>query len=97
VTRDPETQRQVDEQTRRLVLYQFRMCPFCIKVRRAIRRLSLDIRSRDVLRDPASREQLMAGGGEVKVPCLRIETDDGHVEWLYESSDIIQYLRQRFA
>jgi glutathione S-transferase len=28
------------------------------------------------------------------VPCLRIETD-GAVSWLYESLDIIEYLRQQ--
>ena len=36
-------QQQVDARTRDLVLYQFLMCPFCVTVRRAIRRLSLNI------------------------------------------------------
>ncbi|HAI96784.1 MAG TPA: glutaredoxin, partial [Methylococcaceae bacterium] len=36
------------------------------------------------------------GGGKLKVPCLRIE-EDGKVSWMYESSDIINYLEDRFA
>jgi len=30
------------------------------------------------------------------VPCLRIEKPDNSVEWLYESSDIIVYLKSQF-
>jgi len=41
VVRQPETQHQADLQCRGLILYQFRTCPFCIKVRREIHRLSL--------------------------------------------------------
>jgi glutathione S-transferase len=41
------------------------------------------------------RAELIAGGGKGQVPCLRIETDDGNVRWLYESADIIAYLREQ--
>jgi len=37
-------------------------------------------------------QALMQGGGKTQVPCLRIEQADGSVEWMYESSDIINYL-----
>ena len=39
---------------------------------------------------------LVRGGGERKVPCLRIEHGD-RVEWMYESDDIIAYLEGRFG
>ncbi|MGM0594445.1 MAG: glutaredoxin family protein [Pseudomonadota bacterium] len=97
IERDPEEQKKVDEQTKDLVLYQFATCPFCIKVRREIARLSLKIDKRDALNDPQAREELEQGGGEVKVPCLRIPTEHGAYNWLYESDDIIAWLRERFA
>lgn len=48
------------------------------------------------LRSTSDREHaqaLMQGGGKTQVPCLRIEQADGGVEWMYESDDIIQYLK----
>jgi len=97
VQRDPAEQQRIDAQTRNLVMYQFRTCPFCIKTRRAIKRLSLNIETRDALHDAESRRQLLEGGGQVKVPCLRIQGDNEQVEWLYESDDIIRYLQTSFA
>lgn len=96
IQRSAEQQQQVDQQTRQLALYQFRGCPFCIKVRRAAKRLSLNIEKRDALADPVHRSALLEGGGQIKVPCLRISGEDGQERWLYESGDIIAYLQSRF-
>ena len=93
--RTPEAQAAVDGEVAGLTLYQFHACPFCIKTRRSLRRLNLS----PVLRDTKTeehRQALLAGGGKLQVPCLRIETADG-VHWLYESSAIIAYLEERFA
>ena len=97
MVRTPEKQQQVDASSNDLVLYQFKMCPFCIKARRAIKRLSLKIETRDALREESSRAELLAGGGQIKVPCLKIADDKGNTTWMYESSDIITYLQERFA
>jgi len=97
IVRSSEDQQQIDASTKNLVLYEFRMCPFCIKARRAIKRLSLNIERRDAMRQQSSREELLAGGGNIKVPCLKITDDTGGTTWMYESSDIIAYLQQRFA
>jgi len=97
IDRDPVIQQQIDASTDKLVLYEFRMCPFCIKARRAIKRLSLNIETRDAMRQPSSRQELLTGGGIIKVPCLRITDDAGDTTWMYESSDIIAYLQERFA
>jgi glutaredoxin len=97
MVRSPEEQQLADASSKKLVLYQFRMCPFCVKARRAIKRLSLTIETRDALREDTSREELLAGGGQIKVPCLKITDDTGKVTWMYESSDIITYLQDRFA
>ncbi|MDI5920057.1 glutaredoxin [Halomonas sp. LR5S13] len=97
VERSPEAQARVDEACRNLALYQFRTCPFCIKVRKEIARLGLQIELRDAQLDPDHRRALAEGGGRVKVPCLKIAHDDGPDEWLYESDDINAWLHRRFA
>ncbi len=97
VKRSADAQIAMDEQTAKLALYHYRACPFCVKVRRAMKRQSLNIATRDVKRSEAAKEQLLSGGGNLKVPCLRIENEQGGVEWMYESADIINYLNSRFA
>jgi len=97
VVRAEAAQQEVNRQCKNLVLYQFKTCPFCIKVRREIKRLSLPIELRDAQKNPQHREELLQGGGQIKVPCLRISDEQGNVQWMYESADINQYLHQRFA
>lgn len=82
--------------TERYVLYQYQACSFCRRVRQFLDDAGIDIETRDTLLDPQARRELIEGGGRGTVPCLRIERD-GQVRWLYESLDIIDYLRQRFA
>lgn len=95
--RNNQEQQQVNSQTASLALYQFAACPFCVKVRRSMKRLSLDIELRDAKQDQNHRQELATQGGRVKTPCLRIEDNDGKVTWMYESNDIIHYLEQRFT
>jgi glutaredoxin len=97
LVRTPEAQQEVDRQCRDLALYQYRTCPFCIKVRQEIRRLSLNIELRDAQHDTNHRDALLQGGGRGMVPCLRITDEHGNAHWMYESGDIIDYLRGRFA
>jgi len=94
--RNAADQPRVDEDCRKLVVYELEACPFCIKARREMRRLNLSIERRDVGKNPRFQDELMAGGKQDQVPCLRIE-ENGAVRWLYESSDIIAYLQGRFA
>ena len=94
--RSPERQAEIDAEAKGLILYQFRACPFCIKVRRNMRRLNLDIEKRNANENPQYLAELMEGGGRWQTPCLRIE-NEGEVEWLYESSDIIDYLNEKYA
>jgi glutaredoxin len=97
VVRPLALQEQVDQECRGFALYQFSTCPFCIKVRQEIRRLSLSVERRDAQKNERHREELLHGGGHVKVPCLRITGAAGQSVWLYESGQIIEYLRGRFA
>jgi glutaredoxin len=91
--REPQAQAQLDQQTAHFKLYQFKACPFCVKVRRAIKREGLKIETRDAKNNEQYRQELQAQGGKVKVPCLRIE-QNGQTNWLYESNDIIAYLNK---
>lgn len=97
VQRSAEAQQLIDAQTRNLALYQFQTCPFCIKVRKEIKRHSLNIELRDAQHDATHRSDLEREGGKAQVPCLRIVDADGKVQWLYESDAINAWLQQRFA
>jgi len=96
VTRSAEEQARADEASKDLALYQFKACPFCIKVRKEIARLGLNIETRDAQHDPEHRAALEAGGGRIKVPCLKVQQDDGSERWLYESDEIKVWLQERF-
>lgn len=73
-------------------LYHFQACPFCALTRASLKHFNLDVELRDILKNPAFRKELVKGGGKGQVPCLKIESG-GHVRWLYESQDIIDYLQ----
>lgn len=96
VERSAEAQQEVEKKTRALSLYQFHACPFCIKTRRVIRQLNLPIDLKDAQQPGQYRDELASQGGRIKVPCLRIQ-DGSEDRWLYESNDIIAYLRQNFT
>ncbi len=96
IRRAPAVQAMLDTQTSALALYQYEACPFCVKVRRAMKRQSLNIETRDVKRSDSAKIELLAGGGLLKVPCLRIEDSEAGVQWMYESKEILAYLEARF-
>jgi glutaredoxin len=96
VQRDAAAQAAVDLQCQSLALYQFNTCPFCIKVRQEMRRLSLPIEKRDAQHHAANRDELMQGSGATKVPCLKITEANGQVRWLQDSKAIVAHLRERF-
>ena len=94
ISRSPDEQVQAQNAVKGLALYQLYACPFCVKTRRAIHQLNVDVESRDIGKHTEHRQVLQEQGGRVKVPCLRIE-ETGGVRWMYESDDIIAYLKQQ--
>ena len=66
-------------------------------VRVALWWLGLRIPLHDIISHPEKRAELIAGGGKSQVPCLRIESESGDVQWMYESIDIIRYLREKLV
>lgn len=97
VQRPAKQQADIDRQCENLALYQFKTCPFCIKVRQEMHRLSLPIQRLDAQHEARHRSALQQGSGASKVPCLQITDASGTVQWLSESGAIIAYLRGRFA
>ena len=97
VVREPAAQARVDQQCQSLALYQFSTCPFCIKVRQEMRRLSLPIEKRDAQHNSTHREALLEGSGATQVPCLKITEANGQTRWLQDSGAIVAYLHERFA
>ncbi len=93
-TRTPTEQAKVDDKTQNLSLYQLPSCPFCVKVRRTMKREGLNIELRNINQKNDYRAELIREGGKRTVPCLRIENSDGQVQWLYESNDVVAHLQQ---
>ena len=97
MSRSPEAQAKADELAKSFELYQLNACPFCVKVRREMKRLGIEITLKDIGNDPHAHRELMNGGKLDQAPCLRIMKPEGNSEWLYESSDIVEFLRKHFA
>ncbi|MFK5891853.1 MAG: glutathione S-transferase N-terminal domain-containing protein [Pseudomonadota bacterium] len=98
IVRPPEEQSAIDNKTQYLSLYQYPTCPFCIKVRRQIKRLSLNIELRNTRDEGTFRQELLNQGGKTQVPCLKITNPlNEQSEWLYESDTINSYLDKNFG
>ncbi len=69
-------------------LYYKKSCPYCTKVLRFMDENKITLDMRDTLQ-PGNQNDLIRVGGKKQVPCLVI---DGKA--MYESDDIIDYLRQ---
>ena len=92
-----EKRAELDAITEDMKLYHFKQCPFCVKTRRSIRRLGLNIETRDARNDSRWNSELVDQGGKYQVPCLRLVREDGSTEWMYGSEKIITYLDHRFG
>ena len=79
----------------KLTLYHYVGCPFCDRVWDAAERLGIVLEERNIFEDRTYREELVAARGRATVPVLRIDHEDGRVEWLPESMDIVRYLTRR--
>ena len=97
IKRDEDAQKAIDERCQNLTLYFYPTCPFCVRVKRQMKRLNLDIKKVDPRKDETAMKNLKEIGGKVQVPCLQITAEDGNSEWMYESADINEYLLKEFS
>jgi glutaredoxin 2 len=84
-----------DKEEQRYALYYFATCPYCIKTRLELALLGIKIPLKNIKRHKEHKTDLVAGGGKKQVPCLRIENIKGQVQWMYESTDIVQYFKNQ--
>tara|TARA_B100000963_G_scaffold159108_1_gene138482 strand:- start:391 stop:774 length:384 start_codon:yes stop_codon:yes gene_type:complete len=94
IQRLAEEQELIDKKTMDLSLYDFSTCPFCIKVRRYMHENNIHIEILDAANNETHKSDLLAYGGKQQVPCLRIPKQGSDDIWLYESDDIISYLKK---
>ncbi len=78
-------------------LFHFQASPFALRVRRELIRHGVAIPMKDILEDAAAQSELVSQGKRDQVPCLRIEVTGAPTRWLYESGDIVEYLRNKFS
>ena len=71
--------------------------PFCLRVRRAIDILGLDVELRNIYEDRAHFDELREARGRTTVPVLRITSPDGDERWMPESADIVRYLQATYG
>lgn len=72
-------------------LYYKKSCPYCVRVLRFLESNGITLDLRDTMQ-PGNQNDLIRIGGKKQVPCLVI---NGRA--LYESEDIITYLRDATA
>ena len=92
--RDKSSQDVLDDITNSYQLYQYYACPFCVKVRRFLKRESIKIELINAKND-IFKKNLIQNGGMLKVPCLRVESKKNHVNWIYESNAIIEFISKK--
>lgn len=80
-----------------LELYQIDYCPYCAKVRAAFQELSVEYVSHDASPGTPARDQLIGLGGKGQVPFLVDMVDPEHPVMMYESDDIIEYVKKNYA
>jgi glutathione S-transferase len=77
-----------------LNLYYKPTCPYCQRVLAANETIKAPLELKNVLGDPAIMAALVQKGGKSQVPYLE-DTDRGIS--MYESMDIIEYLRKNYG
>lgn len=75
-----------------LVLYYKPGCPYCDRVIFFMDGNDIELHMKDISKDPEAKRHLIEVGGKNQVPCLFI---DGKP--MYESEDIVAYLKKTFS
>jgi len=70
------------EKPNHLALYEHELCGFCQSVRRSTSDLGVEFESRNILREPGRRQELIDGGGKGHgaVPAHRVPGRPGGVD-----------------
>lgn len=77
-----------------LTLYYKESCPFSPRVIQMADNLKVDLEMKDVSEDSAALDELLEKGGKEQVPFL---VDSEKDVSMYETSDIIDYMRENYS
>lgn len=77
-----------------LILYYKPTCPYCQRVLSEAETLGISFTLKDISTDETLRAELIERGGKKQVPYL---IDTTHNVALYESNDIVTYLRKEYG
>lgn len=77
-----------------LTLYYKPTCPFCQRVLQMAENLKVEFDLKDITEGEENLNELLAKGGQKQVPFL-VDTEKDVS--MYESSDIIDYIRENYA
>lgn len=77
-----------------LTLYFKPTCPFCHRVIQIAENLNVEMEMKDISEDETALAELLEKGGMKQVPFL-VDSEKGVS--MYESSDIIDYIREYYA
>lgn len=75
-------------------LYLQPFCQYCEKVMRFVSEHKVSINAKDISNDPSLAAELIRLGGKRQVPYL---VDEAQGTAMYESADIIEYLRSNYV
>ena len=93
--RSNEEQAAADKKAENLTIYHSSTCAYCFKVEMVLKHCHIKIDHKDVDKDSDAANELWKKGGSNMVPCLRLTKPSGDV-WLYESADIMKYIKKEF-
>ena len=68
ITRNSVLQNEIDQQFAGYTLFHYPACPFCVKVRRVMKKYNLSLKLVDPRNCETGMQDLMEGGGILKVP-----------------------------
>jgi glutathione S-transferase len=77
-----------------LTLYINPNCPFCQRVMQMAENLKVDLDTKDITADETTHAELVEKGGKPQTPFLEDSEKD---VTMYESNDIIEYIRENYA
>ena len=77
-----------------LNLYIKTGCPYCLRVLEANRTINALLQLLNISEDSSLRDELLQKGGKTQAPYLE---DTDHGVSMYESLDIIQYLKNTYG
>lgn len=78
-----------------LALYMFEGCPYCDRVRAAMKQMGVTMELRDIHKEPRWRDELLQVIGRKTVPVLRVGGESA--QWIPESAEIVTWLHGRYG